>query len=152
MDKTKQPELRAAIVAEAQSWIGTRYMDNQQRKCNGRDRGGVDCGRLLIGVYTAVGLISDFNPPHESMQICLHREDETYINYVRQFAREIPEDQARPGDVVLWLVARAYHHGAIIVRWPNKVIHAVNPQGVLYEDPALAPRLTRRDKKFFTMF
>ena len=114
--------LRAEIVREAREWIGTPYHDHAEVK--GRD-GGVDCAQLIRRVFINVGLVSDFTVPYYSPQQFLHSDAEDYLRTVMTFSREIAEADARPGDVVLYKMGRAYGHGAIIIDpgWPS-IIHA----------------------------
>lgn len=114
---------RAAIVAEARSWLGTPY--HHEARVKGRD-GGVDCAQLLIGVYAAVGLIPPLDIPHYPPDWHLHRDAERYLGIVLQHAREIQPafgEGPLPGDVVVWRFGRCFSHGAIVIDWPV-VIHA----------------------------
>ena len=49
---SRKSDLRAAVVAEARSWLGTPYAHRQQLRGHG-----VDCGGLVIAVGTATGLL-----------------------------------------------------------------------------------------------
>lgn len=127
-------EARAAVVAEAWSWVGTPYVPNGAVK--GR-RGGVDCARFPLAVYQAVGLVpKDFDPPHYSPQWHIHRSEEKYMAVVLRFAKEVsapPKREVLPGDFVLFKIALAFAHGAIVVEWPH-IIHAVSNAMVVPED------------------
>ncbi len=122
--------LRAAIVSEARSWIGTPYLHQ------GRAKGaGVDCAMLLLEVYERAGLL-----PHLELaeivtdpekQIAkyppdwmLHRDDERYLRIVERFACRLPVG-AMPsdGDIALYRWGRTVSHGGIVDRWP-RIIHA----------------------------
>lgn len=107
---------RAAVVAEARSWIGTPY--HHEARVKGR-QGGVDCAQLLIGVFSApgVGLIEPMSVPHYPPDWHLHRDAERYLGTVLQHAYEIPGPPL-PGDVVVWRFGRCFSHGAIVIEWP----------------------------------
>lgn len=47
---------RNLIVAEARSWIGTRFHHQGRLKKSGLDKGGVDCIGLVLGVAHGVGI------------------------------------------------------------------------------------------------
>jgi len=110
---------RAAVVAEALSWIGTPYHHEARLKGVG-----VDCAQLLVGVFSAPGvaLIPPIEIAHYPHDWHLHRAAERYLAQVLEHAGEIPGPPL-PGDVVLWRIGRCYSHGAIVIRWPV-VVHA----------------------------
>lgn len=151
MDESK---LRAAIVAETNSWIGTPYVSNALIK--GR-RGGTDCAMLFIGVYQNVGLVpKDFDPRPYPPDWHVHRNEEKYLGYVQMFANEVappPERMPLPGDVVVFKIGRVFAHGAIIVDWPN-VVHAVGNDMVspmdISKDIAGKRALWLMPKRFFS--
>lgn len=125
-------EQRAAVVAEAQSWLGTPYVSNQG--CKGA---GVDCAWILLRVYTACGLIHVPQPiPYKAGLARLRSGEQFYRSMVERFAVPVLRE-ARPGDIVLFrvpvtaesdVVIRRVTHGAIVEAWPV-VIHAYSPAG-----------------------
>ena len=151
-----EAQLRRQVVEEALSWIGTPYVSNGAVK--GR-RGGVDCARFPLAVYQAVGLVPrDFDPPHYSPQWHIHRSEEKYMAAVLGFAHEVappPERAPLPGDFVLFKIALAFAHGAIVVEWP-RIIHAVANAMVVPEDVSrnvIGKRaLWRVPKHFFSLW
>ena len=129
---------RAAILAEAESWLRTPYHTNAAVK-----GAGADCALMPLAVYKAVLALPDLPVPKYVQQWHLHRSEEVYLAYVRALgAIEIAEADVRPGDFVLWRLGRCYAHGAIITGWPH-VIHAVNPKGVIRGNAAIEPNLYR---------
>jgi cell wall-associated NlpC family hydrolase len=133
-----EPSQRAAIVAEAESWLGTKYHDHGRVK-----QAGADCALFPLDVYS--GILGFAAPPIPKyvQQWNLHRSEEVYLAYVRACgAIEIPEAEVQPGDFVLWIVGRCYSHGAIITAWP-RIIHAVNPRGVIRDDAVRDAKLSR---------
>jgi NlpC/P60 family putative phage cell wall peptidase len=132
------PEQRTAVIAEAESWIRTPYHSNAAVK-----GAGVDCAMLPLAVYTAALGMDPPKLPQYAMQWHLHRDEEKYLATVRDFgAVEIPFEELQPGDFVLWHIGRVYSHGAIVIKWP-KIIHAVNPRGVVYGDVSCDEMLNR---------
>ena len=132
------PTQRQLVCDEARSWLRTPYHDH------GRVKGaGADCALFPLEVYKTVLGIAAPPIPRYQMQWHLHRSEEMYLGYVRALgALEIPQEQAQPGDFVLWRIGRVYSHGAILVDWP-RVIHAVNPRGVVLADVAIDATLSR---------
>jgi cell wall-associated NlpC family hydrolase len=143
-------EGRPAIVREALEWIGTPYHDHGEVK--GRN-GGVDCAKLIKLVYRNAGIIADFDIGHYSPQHYLHSERELYLEHILRFAHEIPQDHARPGDVVMWKLGRSHGHGAIIIDpgWPH-IVHAWGPARLVTRGDGLQEGLGEpwRTRKFFS--
>ena len=132
-----EAELRAAIVAEAKSWIMTPYVSNGMIK--GR-RGGTDCAMFPLAVYANAGFIpKEFDPRPYPPEWHIHRNEEKYMNYVLQFAKEVkgpPEREPLPGDFVMFHIGLAFAHGAIVLDWP-KIIHARGADFVVPENVSL---------------
>lgn len=111
---------RADIVAEARSWIGTRYRHQGRRKGVG-----VDCIGLVGGVALACGV------PNAAAWL----DDPDMHNYARtpdptmlrracaEFFDPVPVPAAREGDVLLFALERQPRHFALLVA-PNRVVHA----------------------------
>ena len=146
---------RAAVVAEARSWLGTPYHHM------GRVKGvGADCLTLPICCYQAAGIVPrDFKVAFYPRDWNLHRADERYLEGVLQFGREI-EGPPLPGDLVLWKFGRCFAHGAVVVDWPV-VIHAHINRACILEDVSRATWLNTigepgpergkaRPRKFFS--
>ena len=150
---------RAAVVAEARSWLRCRYHVAGTVKievaADGTiiERGGVDCATLLAEVYRRAGLIGAVEIPHYPADWHLHRKTERYLAAVLEHAREIPEADAKPGDVVLWLFGHVYSHGAIIVEpgWPD-IIHASVAARCVQLDHGLGGEWGDKPRKFFTLW
>lgn len=122
--------LRASIVAEAESWRGTPY--HHQGRVKGA---GVDCALLLAEVYHAVmpDLVPHIEPGYYPPDWHMHRSAELYQRWVEKFATRI-DGPPMPGDVVLYQWGRCYAHGAIVLDWPNRVMHAIFGTGVTYAE------------------
>lgn len=138
-------EARAAIVAEALSWEGTKY------HAHARVKGvGVDCAQLPAAVYEAVGLAPHVAPNYSSDWM-LHRDEELYLAHVLPHAREITREESGPGDLVMWKFGRTFSHSAIIIDLPV-VIHAVLRGGaVIRADIDQDADLVSRPARFFTV-
>jgi cell wall-associated NlpC family hydrolase len=138
--------MRAAIVAEALSWERTPY--HHRAKIKGV---GVDCAMYPAAVFSAVGLIPDITPEY-SPQWMLHRDEEQFLGWVREYAVEIEREQVGPGDFAIWKFGRCYSHGAIVIDLPE-VIHAVIVGGgVIRANIDRDEELRSRPVKFFTLF
>lgn len=139
---------RAALVAEARSWLGTRYHEGAAVK-----RHGVDCGQLLVQVFANAGLIERFEMPRYNRDFMIHGDDEFIIRLIeRAGGVESSRTLPLPGDVVVWRVGRLFGHGAIVTAWP-RVIHASSRHEHVLEDDALGNQwLARRPRKLFSLW
>jgi len=126
MDDTQ----RAAVVAEALTWLNTPYHHHARVKGVG-----VDCAQLLCAVYEACGVVPHIDPGNYAHDWHLHRGEEVFIGWLEKVgAREVltPERPA-PGDVVLFKYGRAYSHGAVLAGTFGavSVVHAYLGSGVI---------------------
>ncbi len=136
---------REEVVAEAMSWIGTKYHHAARVK-----GAGVDCGQLLAAVYEAAGVIPHVQPePYPSDWHC-HRSEERYLAHVEAFAHRIGGPPL-PGDLVLYRFGRCISHGAIVVSWP-RVLHAYVGQGVILDDAVANQALASRQVGFWSLW
>jgi cell wall-associated NlpC family hydrolase len=142
----KNYAVRALVVAEAESWIGTPYRAAQRVK--GPD-GGVDCLTFVVEVFERAGIIPHYRVPYYPGDWHLHRDDERYLAGVLDHAREIP-GPPQPGDVALFRFGRCFAHGGIVTAWPM-LVHAWNGVGVVPVDATQA-LLGARPRRFFDPF
>lgn len=143
---SRQADLRAAIVAEAISWERTPYHPHARIKGVG-----VDCAQLPIAVYSACGCMPPIDPSY-SQQWMMHRDEELYLGEIRRFARDIPLEEVRPGDLVVWKFGRVYSHSAIVIEAPL-VIHAVlRGRAVIRADMSQDTDLRDRPRLAFSVF
>ncbi len=120
--------LREQIVAEGLSWLDTPYHPT------GRIKGvGTDCAQLIYCVYHAFGLIPDLPAESRSARWFIANKDAKYLDTVLQYAHEIEEPDVLPGDLILYRQPSfpVDHHGAIVITWPQTIIHAIRGNGVI---------------------
>jgi cell wall-associated NlpC family hydrolase len=116
--------MRAKIVAEARSWIGTPFHHQ------GRLKGvGVDCAGLVIEVGRALGLdvVEETGYPPIPDGVSMQRSCDAQLRRI---------DNYGPGDVVLFAFGRHPQHLGIIGNYPlggNSLIHAYAPNGRVVE-------------------
>lgn len=141
-------EQRDAIVTEAKSWIRTPYKGWTRSK-----RVGVDCGQLLAAVFINTGhLPADLQLPKDySLQVAQHLADTAYLDKVKEYMREIPESEAGPGDVVVYMLGLAFAHAGFICEWPGDIVHAMAHHGVTLAHGTNHPKLRKATRKFFTL-
>lgn len=112
-------DMREAIVAEAMTWLGTPFIDCGYVK--GR-HGAIDCGMLLVGVFSARGYVpKTYDPRPYSPNWHVHQTEELYKKILSMFAR--PVSRGLPGDVGLYRFGNTASHGAIIIS-EDVILHA----------------------------
>ena len=141
-----EAEERAAVVAEAMTWLMTPYHHHARIKGVG-----VDCANLPAAVYEAVGLIPNVQPDY-SPQWYEHRDEELFLAFVTPYATEITRDEIGPGDFAIWKFGRTYAHGGIITA-PPLMIHASAPNQIVHlADIDRDDDFGTRPRRFFTLW
>ena len=145
---------RRAVVNEAKSWLNTPYHHLARVK-----GAGADCAQLPIAVYSAAGLVPDFDPGNYVAQWFLHHDTEKYLEQVERFAtlcgnylncREIVSNPL-PGDFLVYKFGRTYSHGAIVIKWPL-IIHAWRQGNKVCYGDASRGQLASRSVKIYTVW
>ncbi len=140
---------RAAVVAEARSWLGTPY-----HNCADIKGVGVDCGMLLVRVFVDSGLVPAFDPRPYPPDWHFHRGEERYLGFIAGRCGEVEAPQ--PGDVVVFRIGRCYAHGGIVTALaPLTIVHAYHQaRRVIEEDITHDSRLMApvRKPRFFSYF
>jgi len=129
---------RAAIVAEALSWVGTPYRHQASLKGVG-----CDCLGLLRGVWRAFYGPEPEAVPGYTPDWAEARGEETLAAAARRHLSEIAPSQAGAGDVLLfrWRENLPAKHAAILVD-EHRFVHA--QQGAAVASAALTPWWRRR--------
>lgn len=121
---------REKVVEVAKSWLRTPY--HHRAKLKGC---GVDCGQILVAVFSEAGVIDDFDTGEYPQDWMLHREEEKYLMAVEQYAHKV--ESPKPGDIALFKFGRCVSHAAIVIEWPV-VIHAYKVAGMVTYDDVIA--------------
>ena len=112
-----EAQQRAAVIAEARTWLGTPFAHRATVK-----GAGVDCAQLVRLVYIATGIMPlSVDPGIYASQWHLHRDEERYLAWADWLAVEVPRPQ--PGDVAIWKFGRVFSHAGIIID-DEHVLHA----------------------------
>ncbi len=124
---TTEAEQRQIVINTAQSFLRVPYHHM------GRTRAGVDCATLILECAIAAGIV----PPEEELpfynfQWNMNGNTESLIAFILRFCPEI-KGPPKPASLVVWKMARAYSHGAIVIDWPL-CIHARMGYGVEWVD------------------
>ena len=123
-----ESEQRAAILAEARSWIGTPYHHMADIKGVG-----VDCAMILVRVFCDLGLVAPFDPRPYTRDWHLHRGEERYLAALLERAHLVARPE--PGDIVVFRYGRCFSHGGIVTRAaPLTILHAFHPARWVLEE------------------
>lgn len=131
---------RAAVIKEAQEWVGTPY-----RGWSCIKGVGTDCGQLIYGVFRACGLVPVMELPTDySLQMAQHQTSTEYMDIIDKYFEVVPEAEAKPGDLVCYKLGLSMAHAGIIIAWPAFIIQAELRHGVSgshgINNPALRER------------
>jgi cell wall-associated NlpC family hydrolase len=136
---------RTEVIREAEAWVTSRTPYQPHAQLKGL---GCDCATFILCVYRNCGLIPEIDPGSYSIDEHLHINTTKYVDTILKYSDEITEQDAQPGDLVLFRVARAFAHGAIVTSFPT-VIHSMVKHGVIFSNADLDSFLLRRPRRFF---
>lgn len=106
----------SAILAEANSWIGTSYL------YGGNDRNGVDCSGLVVQVF---GKVMNLKLPRTSIQ-------------QQQYCRQINRTELVEGDLVFFRTRGSADVGHVGIYIGNdRMVHASSSKGVVVSELSL---------------
>jgi NlpC/P60 family putative phage cell wall peptidase len=146
---TKRILVRAAIVAEARSWIGTPYRHQASLKGVG-----CDCLGLIRGVWRALYGDEPEAVPAYAPDWAEAGRRETFAETAARHLISVPLDAFAPGDVLLfrWRAGFVAKHAAIVTECGGasstespasaRMVHAHD--GAAVAEVALAPWWRRR--------
>lgn len=110
---------RAAVIAEALTWVGTPFHHAQAVK--GR---GVDCVFSLIEWFSRAGVIERFDPRPYAATWFLHRDEELFLHGITRYADRLKEGVAPlPADVAIYRFGKCAAHGGLIID-DDFIVHA----------------------------
>lgn len=117
-----------AIIEEARSWEGTRFVHAQAVKGSG-----VDCVHLGIAIAKKFNLIpQDYKPPKYKRQWNLHSRESILLDTMPTLCNKIPEKEMEPGDFLCFRFGRCVSHMGIYIG-DGKMVHAYTGEGVVEE-------------------
>ena len=93
---------------------------------------GVDCAQVLYCVYHSLGLMPELPAKRDHRAISSLTKTPSISTRSCNLHDEIPESDVGIGDVILYKQPRfpVPHHGAIVIDWPDRVLHAIKDIGV----------------------
>lgn len=124
-----EQEQRADCITEGLTWIGTPFIFSGTLK-----HIGVACGPFLVACFAPYAKDSGRvlpNPKPFPRDWALHTARERFLDVILAFCAEVETPQ--PGDVALFRLGaptRPFSHGALVIEWPGKLLHAFHRGGV----------------------
>jgi cell wall-associated NlpC family hydrolase len=114
---------RAAVLAEAVTWLGTHFAMGQASKGFG-----VDCGLFLAACYRAAGIDLPLGFGLFRHDWHLHTKEERYLAIIEAHAHQVIAPQ--PGDLVIVRLksSQPFSHSGIVIAWPS-IVHAAFVRG-----------------------
>lgn len=129
------------VVAQARTWLGTKYHHQGRLKKGENCSGGVDCIGLVIGIINELKIC-------DSRGFCLSKYDSTNYSMSPQTTKlaEILGDhlelvsiaKIKPGDVLLFKFWKEPQHVGIVSDYPTEglgLIHCNSSSGSVIEQP-----------------
>lgn len=152
LTEEREAELRARVIAEAVSWVGTPY-----RQLGATKGIAVDCSMLLVRAMIDAGVVEEFDPRPYPPAWFLHRDDERYIDWLATIAVEV--ETPKPGDIIAMKMGRAFAHSGIIID-AEHLVHAFADERICNISPLRNPliawinprRMIPRPKRYFDFF
>ncbi len=129
------------IVAQARTWIGTRYHHQGRLKKSLRGPGGVDCIGLVVGVIEELGLQDGEGKllsEHDEFNYSMYPEKGRLVKNMAKHLRQVPIEQMREGDVLLFKFFNDPQHVGLLTRYISGgvgVIHCTSSSGWVVEQP-----------------
>jgi len=113
-----EAEERARVIADGWAYVGTPF----RHQCDAKGAG-VDCAMWIVRAFVDCGVVEPFDPRPYPRLWFLHKSEELYLGWLNRFAEEIPAEEAKPGDIVIYKYGQCFSHAGMIVS-DQLLIHA----------------------------
>lgn len=117
---------REQFIEELRTWIGTPFHHQ------GRWKGlGVDCAGLVVGPLVELGIMEVLKADNRTYK---HKAGhKLLVERLMLIANEIPKEEIKLGDILLFTIYRYPQHVAI-KSYNDNVIHVTEDRGVIEEE------------------
>jgi cell wall-associated NlpC family hydrolase len=119
-----KPEQVEAFLSEAKTWEGTPYLAHARIK-----GGGTDCVQFVASAAVSSGVVDAVSIRNDYSTVV--PEGSEYVDRILQYCDEITEAEVTPGAICLFRTSHGWMHSAIVISWPNAVMHATEKRGVI---------------------
>ncbi len=129
------------IVAQARTWLGTKYHHQGRLKKSTRGPGGVDCLGLVIGVIDELGM-QDGNGKAlvhaDEFNYSMYPERGRLVGSISKHLRHVPVEQMHVGDLLLFRTFKDPQHVGLLTNYPGGdlgMVHCNSSAGKVVEQP-----------------
>ena len=128
-------------VAQARTWLGTRYHHQGRPKKSSSGPGGCDCLGLIIGVIDELGLQDGEGNAltnADEFNYSMYPERGRLVSSIGKHLRQVPIEQMAVGDVLLFKTFKDPQHVALLTQYPGNgpgIIHCNSSAGQVVEQP-----------------
>jgi cell wall-associated NlpC family hydrolase len=77
----------------------------------------------MLQAFANCGIVEFVDPRPYHRLWFLHRGEELYLDWLNKFASEIPAEEAKPGDIVIYKHGMCFSHAGMIID-DTRLIHA----------------------------
>lgn len=129
------------IVAQARTWLGTKYHHQGRLKKSVKGPGGCDCLGLIIGVIDELGMQDGNGNPlthADEFNYSMYPEQGRLVRSISKHLREIPTERMAVGDVLLFKTFKDPQHVGLLTQYPSGgpgIIHCNSSAGQVVEQP-----------------
>lgn len=129
------------IVAQARTWLGTKYHHQGRLKKSAHGPGGVDCIGLIIGIIDELGIQDGEGNSlvhADETNYSMYPEQGRLVKSIQQHLREVPIEQMAVGDVLLFKTFKDPQHVGLLTQYPGGgpgMIHCNSSAGQVVEQP-----------------
>lgn len=117
---------KQAIIDEARTWLGTKWIHNQALK-----GGGADCSQFVIAVFKNVGLLpKTYKSIKYNRDWALHNSESKLLIEVKKYCKQVNIKDLQAGDILLYKSGKCASHIAIYLG-NDKLIHSKIRAGVV---------------------
>lgn len=149
----REEKQRAALVASARSWNGTRFHHNSAVMRTADHPGGIDCANHILESHVGAKLAKRFKPGSYPYDWHQHQSEERFLAKLEEHLKRVGDSEAPlcergpdftvlPGNVLIFKFDLCFSHGAIVTEWPM-IQHASLPARCCIEESVLGGRLER---------
>ena len=129
------------IVAQARTWLGTKYHHQGRLKKSNRGSGGCDCIGLVIGVIDELGIEDGEGNSlvsADEMNYSMYPEQGRLVGSISRHLLEVKPEEQQVGDLLLFRTFKDPQHVGLLTDYPTGgagLIHCNSSAGKVVEQP-----------------
>ncbi len=129
------------LIAQARTWLGTKYHHQGRLKKSKRGDGGADCLGLVIGVIHELNILDANGKPlaeADEFNYSMYPEQGRLVRSISKHLKEVPIDKMQVGDLLLFRTFKDPQHVGLLTEYPSGgagLIHCNSSAGRVVEQP-----------------